>query len=93
MLRSAAQELARLRKITAVIGKYGYEELIRRSPDLPQDTDSSDLEDGGHSANAARAHDRHANGLRPRRQSVVPRHCLPPVMNSPLAAETITASG
>ncbi|MCA9551774.1 MAG: AarF/ABC1/UbiB kinase family protein [Myxococcales bacterium] len=56
MLRSAAQELARLRKITAVIGKYGYEELIRRSPDLPQDTDSSDLEDGGHSANAARAH-------------------------------------
>lgn len=43
MLRSAAQELARLRKITSIIGKYGYDELIRRSPELPDEIETEDF--------------------------------------------------
>lgn len=34
MLREATKDLQRLRQITRVIGKYGYDEFIRRSPDL-----------------------------------------------------------
>lgn len=43
MLRSAAQELARLRKITSTIGKYGYDEFIRRSPELDDDLSTADF--------------------------------------------------
>lgn len=43
MLRSAAQELARLRKITAIIGKHGYDEFVRRSPDLPEELETTDF--------------------------------------------------
>ncbi len=56
MLRSAAQELARLRKITAIIGKYGYDEVVRRSPDLPEELDTHDFrpaEGQAHSTDSA----------------------------------------
>ena len=43
MLGTAGQELARLRKIAAVIGKYGYAEFVRRSPELPDDLDTQDF--------------------------------------------------
>lgn len=43
MLRSAAQELTRLRQITAVIGKYGYAEWVHRSPDLPEEIGTGDF--------------------------------------------------
>jgi ubiquinone biosynthesis protein len=34
MLREATKDLGRLRTITRIIGKYGYDEFIRRSPEL-----------------------------------------------------------
>jgi ubiquinone biosynthesis protein len=37
VLREAVKDLNRLRRITQTIGKYGYQELVRRSPDLPPD--------------------------------------------------------
>jgi ubiquinone biosynthesis protein len=43
MLRTAARDLARLRRITGLIGKYGYDELIRRGPGLPDDLESQDF--------------------------------------------------
>ena len=36
MLREAAKDLNRLRRITQTIGKYGYQELIKPSPDLKE---------------------------------------------------------
>lgn len=44
MLRAAAKDLSRLRRITGIIGKYGYEGFVRRSEDLPPDLDRSDFE-------------------------------------------------
>lgn len=34
VLRAATKDLGRLRRITGIIGKYGYAELLRRTPDL-----------------------------------------------------------
>lgn len=52
MLGTAGQELARLRKIAAVIGKYGYAEFVRRSPELPGDLQTQDF-DSPESGNAS----------------------------------------
>ena len=35
VLRDAARDLSRLRRMTRLIGKYGYDGWLRRSPDLP----------------------------------------------------------
>jgi ubiquinone biosynthesis protein len=43
MLREAAKDLNRLRRITQTIGKYGYHELIKRSPDLPKEISTDDF--------------------------------------------------
>ena len=37
MLRAAAKDLNRLRRITQTIGKYGYQEFVKKSPDIPAD--------------------------------------------------------
>ncbi len=44
MLRAAAQDLKRLRRITGVIGKYGYDEFVKKSPDLPDELSTTDFE-------------------------------------------------
>lgn len=45
MLKAATRDLKRLRRITSVIGKYGYDELLKKSPaDLDQDLDTADFE-------------------------------------------------
>jgi ubiquinone biosynthesis protein len=41
MLREATKDLGRLRTITRIIGKYGYGELIRRSPELSNELESA----------------------------------------------------
>jgi ubiquinone biosynthesis protein len=43
MLREAAKDLNRLRRITQTIGKYGYHELLKRSPDLPEEITTGDF--------------------------------------------------
>ncbi len=43
MLREAAKDLNRLRRITQTIGKYGYHELVKRSPDLPKELQTDDF--------------------------------------------------
>lgn len=44
MLRSAAKDLGRLRRITRIIGKYGYDGFVRRAPELPPEVGSRDFE-------------------------------------------------
>ncbi|MEQ9499048.1 MAG: AarF/UbiB family protein [Deltaproteobacteria bacterium] len=44
MLRAAAQDLKRLRRISGVIGKYGYDEFVKKSPDLPDELSTTDFE-------------------------------------------------
>lgn len=44
MLRAAAQELERLRRISGIIGKYGYDEFVKRSPELPEELSTTDFE-------------------------------------------------
>ena len=43
MLRTAAKDLNRLRRITQTIGKYGYREFVQRSGDLPEGLETSDF--------------------------------------------------
>ena len=47
MLREAARDLVRLRRVTGIIGKYGYDELVRKSPDLPDELDTGDFVGSG----------------------------------------------
>ncbi len=57
MLRAAAQDLKRLRRISGVIGKYGYDEFVKKSPDLPDELSTTDFEpteDEKHSGSAPR---------------------------------------
>lgn len=44
VLREAAKDLQRLRRITSIIGKYGYEGFVRRSEDLPAGLDRGAFE-------------------------------------------------
>jgi ubiquinone biosynthesis protein len=44
VLREAAKDLQRLRRITGIIGKYGYEGFVRRSEDLPAELDRGAFE-------------------------------------------------
>jgi ubiquinone biosynthesis protein len=44
VLRAAAQDLKRLRRISGVIGKYGYDEFVKKSPDLPDELSTTDFE-------------------------------------------------
>lgn len=36
MLKAAAKDLSRLRRITGIVGKYGYDKFIRRAPELDE---------------------------------------------------------
>jgi ubiquinone biosynthesis protein len=44
VLGSAVKDLGRLRRITGIIGKYGYTEFVRRSPDLPPELNAQDFQ-------------------------------------------------
>lgn len=44
VLRTAAKDLGRLRRITQIIGKYGYEGFVRRGSELPAELNSRDFQ-------------------------------------------------
>ncbi len=52
MLKSAARDLQRLRRMTQIIGKYGYEEFVKKTNDLPEDLATSDFRPAGEEAKA-----------------------------------------
>ncbi len=47
MLKAAAKDLQRLRRITRIIGKYGYDGFVKKSPEFQPDAADADFSSSG----------------------------------------------